>query len=195
VRAGEAIQLFPQSSPTRQTIVHDSDELVIVTPNQQVDKFMQHDAFTAICRLLRQRGIGWNLSSHCRTEDALVEVERAVLEGLPEGKQRGEYDTHYFQQHSVYFLPLPGDAGGRASSIAARLPSPGGQRLHRTVQSQFEGKGWTTQYRGLEEARACIARWNQEYNHNRPHRGVGDRALREAFLSFATELKSEVLTV
>ena len=29
----------------------------------------------------------------------------------------------------------------------------------------------TAEYRSLEEARASIARWIEEYNHDRPHRG------------------------
>jgi transposase InsO family protein len=47
----------------------------------------------------------------------------------------------------------------------------------------------------LEEARTSIARWIQEYNHDRPHRGVGNRTPHEAFLAFATDLNSEALTV
>jgi nucleoside-diphosphate-sugar epimerase len=33
------------------------------------------------------------------------------------------------------------------------------------------------------------------YNHDRPHRGVGNRTPYEAFLSFAVDLKNESLTV
>jgi transposase InsO family protein len=39
--------------------------------------------------------------------------------------------------------------------------------------------------RSLEEARASIARWIEEYDHDRPHHGVGNRTPHEAFLSFA----------
>jgi transposase InsO family protein len=54
---------------------------------------------------------------------------------------------------------------------------------------------WTAEYRSLEEARASIARWIEEYNHDRPHRGVGNRAPHEAFLAFAVDLKTETLNV
>jgi transposase InsO family protein len=35
-----------------------------------------------------QEIVGWNLSHRCRTEDALVSVEQAVLERLPEGSRQ-----------------------------------------------------------------------------------------------------------
>ena len=47
----------------------------------------------------------------------------------------------------------------------------------------------------MEETRISIARWIEEYNHDRPHRGVGNRTPREAFLSFAVDLKNGALTV
>ncbi len=36
---------------------------------------------------------------------------------------------------------------------------------------------------------------HEEYNHDRPHRGVGNRTPHEAFLAFAARLKNEALTV
>ena len=62
-------------------------------------------------------------------------------------------------------------------------------------RSLKEEEVWTAEYRSLEEARASIARWIGEYNHDRPHRGVGNRTPHEAFLSFAVDLKKEALTV
>ena len=50
-------------------------------------------------------------------------------------------------------------------------------------------------HRSLEEARESIARWIEEYRHDRPHRGVGNRAPREACVEFATVLRNEALTV
>jgi len=58
-----------------------------------------------------------------------------------------------------------------------------------------EEEVWTTGYRSVEEARAGIARWIEEYNHDRPHRGVGNRTPYEAFLAFAGVLTNEALTV
>ena len=66
------------------------------------------------------------------------------------------------------------------------------ERFHRSLK---EEEVWTAEYRNLQEARASIARWIQEYNHDRPHRGVGNRTPHEAFLSFAVDLKNEALTV
>ena len=43
---------------------------------------------------------------------------------------------------------------------------------------------WAAEYRSLEEARTSIARWIEEYNHDRPHRGVHNRTPHEAFLAF-----------
>ncbi|MGH9687870.1 MAG: integrase core domain-containing protein [Candidatus Acidiferrales bacterium] len=56
-------------------------------------------------------------------------------------------------------------------------------------------KVWTAEYCSLEEARTSIACWIEEYNHDRPHRGVQNRTPHEAFLSFAVDLKNEALTV
>jgi hypothetical protein len=38
-------------------------------------------------------------------------------------------------------------------------------------------------------------KWQKEYNHDRPHRGVQDRTPHEAFLDFTAVLNSETLTV
>jgi transposase InsO family protein len=57
-----------------------------------------------------------------------------------------------------------------------------------------EEEVWMVEYRSLEEARASIARWIQEHNLDRPHRGIGNRTPREAFLSFAADLRKQALT-
>ena len=66
------------------------------------------------------------------------------------------------------------------------------ERFHRSLK---EEEVWTAEYRSLEEARASIAHWIEEYNHDRPHRGVQNRTPHEAFLAFAAVLKNEALTV
>ena len=66
------------------------------------------------------------------------------------------------------------------------------ERFHRSLK---EEEVWTAEYRSLEEARAGIARWIEEYNHDRPHRGVRNRTPHEAFLAFKAVLNSEALTV
>jgi integrase-like protein len=42
-------------------------------------------------------------------------------------------------------------------------------------------KVWTSEYRGLTEARENIGRYLEEYNYDRPHRGVENRTPHEAF--------------
>ena len=60
------------------------------------------------------------------------------------------------------------------------------ERFHRSLK---EEEIWPAEYRSLEEARASVARWIEEYNHDRPHRGVENRTPYEAFLAFGTVLK------
>jgi putative transposase len=66
------------------------------------------------------------------------------------------------------------------------------ERFHRSLK---EEEVWTAEYRGLEEAREGIARWIGEYNHDRPHHGVGNRTPREAYLSFESDLNKQALMV
>jgi hypothetical protein len=66
------------------------------------------------------------------------------------------------------------------------------ERFHRSLK---EEEVWTAEYRSLEEGRASIARWIEEYNHDRPHRGIQNRTPHEAFLAFAAVPKTEALTV
>jgi transposase InsO family protein len=47
----------------------------------------------------------------------------------------------------------------------------------------------------VQEVRESIGRWIQEYNHDRPHHGVGNQTPHEAFLSLGAVLKEEALTV
>src|ERR1700693_4813953 len=66
------------------------------------------------------------------------------------------------------------------------------ERLHRSLK---EEEVWLNEYQTFDQAERSIARWIEEYNHDRPHRGVGNRTPHEAFLSFATVLKNQALTV
>lgn len=47
----------------------------------------------------------------------------------------------------------------------------------------------------LEEAWAGIALWTEEYNRDRPHRGVRNQAPRDARLAFAGVLQPKTLIV
>ena len=131
--------------------------------------------------------VGWNLSHRCRTEDALAAVEQAVLARLPEGSREARVTLttdNGTQFTSSRFIETLEPAGHHAS--AHGLSSPGRQQLHRTVPSQSEGRGSLDG--GISQrarsAGVSIGRWIQEYNHDRPHRGVGNRTPHEAFLSF-----------
>ncbi len=66
------------------------------------------------------------------------------------------------------------------------------ERFHRSLK---EEEVWTAEYPNLDEARSSIACWIEEYNHDRPHRGVGNRSPHEAFLAFTGALNPEALTV
>ena len=142
--------------------------------------------------------VGWNLSHRCRTEDALAAVEQAVLARLPEGSREANCDADHRQRNAVHFVAVSGNArAARHHASAHGLSSPGRQQLHRTVPSQPEGRGSLDG--GVSElgrsASVSIARWIEEYNHDRPHRGVENRTPHEAFLAFAAVLNSEALTV
>jgi putative transposase len=117
--------------------------------------------------------VGWNLSHRCRSEDALAAVEQFT---------------------SSRFLETLGRLGITHRRTAYHHPE-GNSYIERFHRSLKEEEVWTAEYRSLEEARASIARWIEEYNHDRPHRGVGNRTPHEAFLAFAGVLKNEALTV
>jgi putative transposase len=141
--------------------------------------------------------VGWNLSHRCRTEDALAAVEQAVLERLPQGSREARLTMttdNGTQFTSSRFLETLGRLGITHRRTAYHHPE-GNSYIERFHRSLKEEEVWTAEYRSLEEARASIARWIEEYNHDRPHRGVGNRTPHEAFLSFAAVLNSEALTV
>ena len=141
--------------------------------------------------------VGWNLSPRCRTEDALAAVEQAVLERLPEGSREANLTLttdNGTQFTSSRFLETLGRLGitHRRTAYHHREGNSYIERFHRSLK---EEEVWTAEYRSLEEARDSIARWIEEYNHDRPHRGVENRTPREAFLAFAVLTKNEALTV
>ena len=141
--------------------------------------------------------LSWNLSHRCRTEEALEAVEQAVLARLPEGSRefRVTLTTDNGTQFtSTRFIETLNRLGITHRRTAYNHPE-GNSYIERFHRSLKEEEVWTAEYRKLQEARASIARWIQEYNHDRPHRGVGNRTPHEAFLSFATVLKNQALTV
>ena len=141
--------------------------------------------------------VGWNLSHRCRTEDALAAVEQAALERLPEGSREARLTLttdNGTQFTSSRFLETLGRLGVTHRRTAYHHPEGNSciERFHRSLK---EEEVWTAEYRSLEEARHSIARWIEEYDHDRPHRDVGNHTPHEAFLDFAGVLKNEALTV
>jgi putative transposase len=141
--------------------------------------------------------VGWNLSNRCRTEDALAAVEGSVLHRLPAGSRAAQVTLttdNGTQFTSTRFIETLNRLGITHRRTAYHHPE-GNSYIERFHRSLKEEEVWTAEYRGVEEARAGIARWIEEYNHDRPHRGVGNRTPHEAYLAFATVLNNEALTV
>jgi putative transposase len=112
-------------------------------------------------------------------------VEQAVLERLPEGSREENVTLttdNGTQFTSSRFLETLARLGITHRRTAYHHPE-GNSYIERFHRSLKEEEVWTAEYRSLEEARASIARWIEEYNHDRPHRGVGNRSPHEAFLA------------
>ena len=141
--------------------------------------------------------VGWNLSARCRTEEALAAVEQAVLDRLPAGSRSSKLTLttdNGTQFTSTRFLETMGRLGITHRRTAYHHPE-GNSYIERFHRSLKEEEVWTAEHRSLEEARESIARWIEEYNHDRPHRGVNNRTPHEAFLAFEAVLKNEALSV
>jgi putative transposase len=121
--------------------------------------------------------VSWNLSHRCRTEEALDAVEQAVLARLPEGSRDASVTLttdNGTQFTSTRFIATLHRLGITHRRTAYNHPE-GNSYIERFHRSLKEEEVWTAEYRNLQEARASIARWIQEYNHDRPHRGVQNR--------------------
>ena len=141
--------------------------------------------------------VSWNLSNRCRTEEALDAVEQAVLARLPGGSREASVTLttdNGTQFTSTRFIENLNRLGITHRRTAYHHPE-GNSYIERFHRSLKEEEVWTAEYRNVEEARRGIARWIEEYNHDRPHRGVRNRTPHEAFLAFAGVLKNEALTV
>ena len=144
-----------------------------------------------------RESVGWSLSNRCRTEDALGAVEQAVLERLPEGSREARLTLttdNGTQFTSARFIETLHRMGITHRRTAYHHPE-GNSYIERFHRSLKEEEVWTAEYRSLDEARENIGRYLEEYNHDRPHRGVGNRTPREAFLDFTAVLNPEALTV
>ena len=130
-------------------------------------------------------------------QDALAAVEQSVLERLPEGSREASVTLttdNGTQFTSTRFIETLNRLGITHRRTAYHHPE-GNSYIERFHRSLKEEEVWTAEYRNVQEARESIGRWIREYNHDRPHRGVGNRTPHEAFLSFVAVLKNETLTV
>jgi len=141
--------------------------------------------------------VGWNLSHRCRTEEALDAVEQAVLNRLPAGSRESDLTLttdNGTQFTSARFMEMLTRLGITHRRTAYHHPE-GNSYIERFHRSLKEEEVWPSEYRSLGEARESIGRYLEEYNHDRPHHGVGNRTPHEAFLSFAVLTKNEALNV
>jgi len=131
--------------------------------------------------------VGWNLSHRCRTEDALAAVEQAVMNRLPTGSREANLTLttdNGTQFTSSRFLETLARLGIIHRRTAYHHPE-GNSYIERFHRSLKEEEVWTAEYRSLEEARASIANWIEEYNHDRPHRSRKSHSAR-GFLGFCS---------
>jgi len=141
--------------------------------------------------------VGWNLSHRCRTEEALNALEQAVLQRLPAGSRESDLiltTDNGTQFTSARFMETLARLGIAHRRTAYHHPE-GNSYIERFHRSLKEEEVWTSEYRSLAEARENIGRYLEEYNHDRPHRGVDNRTPHEAYLAFAVLTKNEALNV
>lgn len=126
-----------------------------------------------------------------------MSVEQAVLNRLPAGSRDTDMTLTTDKGDAIYLFAVPGDARvTRGQASAHAVSSPGGQQLTERFHSSLkEEEVWTAEYRSVDEARASFGRLIEEYNHDRPHRGFGNRTPHDAFLSLTRVLINEALTV
>jgi transposase InsO family protein len=127
----------------------------------------------------------------------LAAVEQTVLYRLPAGSREARVTLttdNGTQFTSTRFIETLNRLGITHRRTAYHHPE-GNSYIERFHRSLKEEEVWTAEYRSVDEARASIERWIQEYNYDRPHRGVRNRTPHEAFLAFATLTKNQALTV
>jgi putative transposase len=136
--------------------------------------------------------VGWDLSRRCRSEEALTALQRAVLEALPQGS-RGTGLTlttdNGTQFTSARYVETLNRLGITHRRTAYNHPEGNGyiERFHRSLK---EEEVWLNEYQSFDQARSSIARWIEEYNQNRPHRGLHGQTPHEARARFAPTLTS-----
>lgn len=140
---------------------------------------------------------GWNLSLRCRSEEAIDAVEQSVLARLPRGSREAELTLttdNGTQFTSTRYMETLSRLGITHRRTAYHHPE-GNSYIERFHRSLKEEEVWVHEYRSMEEARASIANWIEEYNHERPHQSLQNRTPREAFLAWQAIQLSEAPNV
>lgn len=140
---------------------------------------------------------GWNLSLRCRSEEAIDAVEQSVLARLPAGSREAELTLttdNGTQFTSTRYMETLARLGITHRRTAYHHPE-GNSYIERFHRSLKEEEVWVHEYRSMEEARASIANWIEEYNHERPHQSLQNRTPREAFLAWQAIQLSEAPNV
>ncbi len=130
--------------------------------------------------------LGWNLILRCRSSEALLAPERAVMNHLPHGT-RGlgltlttDNGTQFTSTRSVETLNRLGIQHRRT---AYNHPE-GNSYIERFHRSLKEEEVWINEYQSFDHARQSIALWIEEYDHDRPHRGLQGRTPHESSAQF-----------
>ncbi len=138
--------------------------------------------------------VGWDLSLRCRTEEALAALNRAVLEVLPFGS-RGTGLTlttdNGTQFTSARYVETLNQLGITHRRTAYNHPE-GNSYIERFHRSLKEEEVWLNEYQSFDQAELSIARWIEEYNHDRPHRGLHGQTPHDARARFALTITSNM---
>lgn len=139
--------------------------------------------------------VGWELSLRCRTGEALAVLVRAVLHHLPHGS-RGlgltlttDNGTQFTSARCVETL---GRLGIQHRRTAYNHPE-GNSYIERFHRSLKEEEVWINEYQSFDHARQYIAHWIEEYNHDRPHRGLHGRTPHESRAPFQAATRTSNL--
>lgn len=130
--------------------------------------------------------VGWDLSLRCRSGEALAALEQAVLNHLPYGP-RGLGLTlttdNGTQFTSATYVETLSRLGIQHRRTAYNHPE-GNSYIERFHRSLKEEEVWINEYQSFNEAKQSIALWIEEYNHDRPHRGLRGRTPQETCAQF-----------
>ena len=133
--------------------------------------------------------VGWDLSLRCRSDEALAALNRAVLSALPLGS-RGlgltlttDNGTQFTSARYIETLNRLGITHRRT----AYNHHEGNSYIERFHRSLKEEEVSLNEYQSFDPAWQSIAAWIEEYNHNRPHRGLRGKTPHESRALFLAQ--------